>query len=113
MTKNHASVLQGNVPEKVVAPYRITFIPNPALAYSPDAPEDFRLKLANVTAGSVLYTVALSKPNFSMFTIQNGLQFTLGPNQVIGEVVSEGAFIASKYADRNLHFQHHRMPFKF
>lgn len=87
----------------MVAPYRITFIPNQALGWSSSAPEDFRLKLAAIPTGTVLYTVALGKPASS----------NVFNEEFIGEVITEGPFVASKYGDKSLLFQHRRLPYKF
>lgn len=90
----------GAAAERVIAPYRVCFVPNPALGYEVDSAVDFRVKAAEISSGTLLYTVKLMRE-------KDGLEF------VVGEVLTEGAFLASEYGDQQLHFTHHRMPWKF
>jgi len=85
---------QGIVASAVVAPYRIGFIPNPTLSYDSNTNIDFRYHLGNVVPGTKLYTVSVTR-------------FAGEPEQVIGEVVATGHFVASPYGDEELFFQHH------
>lgn len=96
----HASVTsQGIYPSKVVAPYLISFTPNPSLGYNSKENKDFRRKLGEIPGGTLLYTVAVRRD-------MNATE------EIVGRVVTEGQFVASKYGDTSLFFQHHRLPWK-
>ncbi|XP_055353809.1 uncharacterized protein LOC129599543 isoform X2 [Paramacrobiotus metropolitanus] len=92
----HAAVdNEGRAVSPVVAPYEISFTPNPELAWSPDTTEDLRVNLGKIPVGSVLYTV----------TAKRGLRMEA---ETIGEIISTSRFVASRYGDEILFFQHAR-----
>ena len=43
--------------DKIHAPWRIDYVPNPVIGYSQDATQDFRIKIGQTPVGSVLYTL--------------------------------------------------------
>ncbi|OQV18156.1 hypothetical protein BV898_07745 [Hypsibius exemplaris] len=84
----------GKEVEKVVAPFEITFLPNPAMAWNGSETQDYRLKLALIPAESVLYTVlARRTPNAT-------------EHELIGQLVTRSRFVASQYGDEKLAFRH-------
>jgi len=92
----HAAVDSSGIPvSKVYAPYVAVFTPNPEIAWSPDTTDDLRVNLARIPRGTVLYTVA----------VQRGLRTE---EEVIGEIVTGSPFVASRYGDEILFFQHSR-----
>ncbi|OWA51459.1 hypothetical protein BV898_15940 [Hypsibius exemplaris] len=93
-----ASISTNGQPEQnVVAPYQIQFVPTPQITASQadngDHSQDFRTKLSAIPERTVLYTVVAYKKGST-----NGL--------TIGRVVQTSPFIASKYGDEELYFQH-------
>lgn len=96
---NHvASVTRDGTPEaEPRAPFQLIFQPAAGLALDSNA-EDFRLEMAKLPAGTVLYDVyAIAEPG--------------GTDEVlIGHVVSRSEFVASDYGDRRLYFRHEGTP---
>jgi hypothetical protein len=91
-----ASVLSnGQVEEKVVAPWKINLVPSPKLSASQggNRTDDFRTVLAEVPEGTVLYDVVAYRRATS-------------PGVAIGRLISRSAFVASQYGDEKLYFQH-------
>jgi hypothetical protein len=80
-------------PAAVYAPYKVTYIPNPALGWDPADRTDFRAKLAEVPAGVKLWDIAVRRTKTSA-------------DEVIGEVILQSEFVASPYQDQTLYFQH-------
>jgi hypothetical protein len=83
----------------IVTPYMVTLTPNAALGWEALDGTDYRLKLANIAEGSLLYNVSAR-------------QTMDGEDQVIGQLISTSAFIASVYGDEHLFFNHARKPWK-
>lgn len=81
--------------ENIKNVYQIVFRPNPALAIASDTQKDFREELSQIPSGSTLYSV---------FTRRHA-----GSNLVkVGYLVTRSEFVASRYGDENLFFQHQR-----
>jgi hypothetical protein len=83
----------GSPVEQAVAPYLITFIPNPKIAISKDSKRDLRTELQEIPANTVLYTISVKKSLDA-------------PAEEIGELITRSNFIASEYGDSKLFFQH-------
>ncbi|OQV14320.1 hypothetical protein BV898_11440 [Hypsibius exemplaris] len=83
---------------KVYAPWRIDYVPNPAIGYSPNATEDFRVKIAETPVGSVLYTLVAYWTRAQAEAKTGGV--------AIGELVLDSNFIASAYCDQGLFLNH-------
>jgi hypothetical protein len=92
---NLASVTaDGRTVEQPRAPYRISFYCPPELHNPPDAKSDFRVDIAKIPAGSVLYHVyATASPDEE------------DPIKV-GTITTETPFVASPFADRVLAMRH-------
>ena len=76
------------------APYQLILIPAQGLSTSSTSP-DFRLELAKIPVGTVLYEVW-------------GKELNTGgsPIHKIGTLISTSAFVAGAYEDETLYFQH-------
>lgn len=79
--------------EKVVAPFKVNYIPNPSAGWDPASTEDFRVHLANIAEGTVLYTV-------------EGMRTLNGTAEKIGKLVTRSPFFGSHYGDETLFFEH-------
>lgn len=77
----------------VYAPYKISYIPNPALGWDPADKTDFRIKLAELPVGTKLWDIAAHRTKDSEAVL-------------IGEVVLQSQLVASPYQDETLYFQH-------
>lgn len=66
--------------------------------------------MAGIPDGSVLYTISGYSPRAD-FNVTD--EVPASEYQVIGQLVTEGPFIASKYGDTRLFFRHHSLPWKF
>ena len=93
----HASVrVDGSAVNKgkVVAPWKIDFVPNKVLSWDPSTEKDFRWHLANdVPTGSVLYDVVLYRTRESA-------------GQHVGRLITDSPFVASMYGDERLYMRH-------
>lgn len=78
-----------------VVPYIVTFRPNPALAYDENDITDYRLQMAKIAEGTLLYTVSVTR-------------FDEYDSTVIGTLTSQSQVMATPYADEVLFFQHSR-----
>ncbi|OWA54098.1 hypothetical protein BV898_18516 [Hypsibius exemplaris] len=83
----------GQSVDRVVAPYQVDFIPNPAAGWDPANTQDVRVNLNAIPQGTVLYTVAAKRS-------------PTATEEVIGQLVTTSDFVASDYEDRILFFQH-------
>ncbi|OQV12663.1 hypothetical protein BV898_13072 [Hypsibius exemplaris] len=79
---------------EVVAPYVVSFRPNPALAYDERDQTDFRKRLAGIPSGTVLYTVVGKR------TLDDE------DSVMIGQLVSRSEVVTSRYGDEVLFFNH-------
>jgi hypothetical protein len=84
---------QGEVVKNVKAPYVVIFSPNRAISWSPTSTADVRVNLNAIPQGSLLYTVSVKRT-------------PTAPEEVIGQLVTTSEFVASKYEDEELFFQH-------
>ncbi len=84
---------KGESSNPVSAPYQIIFTPNKANRVRPDTVIDFRAHLADLTKGTVLYTVSLKKDERAE-PVEIGYLELMSP------------FVASRYQDEVLFFQH-------
>ena len=80
------------------APWRIDYVPNPAIGYSPNATEDFRIKIADTPVGSVLYTLVAYYTKEAALVKRGG--------EVIGQLVLDSQFVAAPYCDQGLYLNH-------
>jgi len=92
------------------APYRLIFQPTQAARQRSDPSIDFRDDLArNIASGTTIYEIfALDEAEESGLK-QRGLievEDLLGHARKIGAIVTESEFIASRYGDYRLFFQH-------
>ena len=81
-----------------MAPWKIVLQPNEELRESQSchAAEDFRTALASIPAGTVLYNVvAHATPEDAT-------------GESIGRIVTRSGFVASRFVDEGLYFQHAR-----
>ncbi len=83
----------GTAVSGVIYPRRIIFTPNPKVAIASDSEKDFRIEFENIAEGTVLYEVSVKKDEDSNA-------------EPIGRIVTRSKFIASKYGDQKLFFQH-------
>ena len=85
-------------PSAVVAPWKIVLHPNEELRKSQDqhAAEDFRTALAAIPAGTVLYNVVAHATEGD------------ATGKPIGQIVTRSGFVASRFVDEGLYFQHPR-----
>lgn len=93
----HASVTAtGKVVPEPVAPYWISFVPNPALraSHADHQQEDFRVPLSKIPENTVLFDIVANRHKGD----KNGI--------FIGRLISRGPFVASPYGDEVLFFQH-------
>ncbi|OWA54103.1 hypothetical protein BV898_18520 [Hypsibius exemplaris] len=89
-----ASVTRDGQPvEKVVAPYQVNFIPNPAAGWDPANTQDVRVNLNAIPEGTVLYTLTAKRTSTAT-------------EEVIGQLITKSPFVASAYEDATLFFQH-------
>ncbi|OWA51457.1 hypothetical protein BV898_15938 [Hypsibius exemplaris] len=81
----------------VRTPYKVEFMPSPALAATQidngDRSRDHRTVLSTIPQGTELYTVVLSRSPGS-------------PGVTLGRVYTTSPFVSSQYGDERLHFQH-------
>jgi hypothetical protein len=84
-----------NVSGHVVGPYQLIFKPNPAVGWAPSDKNDFRVNLAKIPAGSLLYTVYARKTKDAA-------------EEKIAQLITESEFVASTYGDEGLFFKHSR-----
>ena len=87
---------------KPVTPWQIEFEPTKeaVTSYTPYADQDPRLALKHIPVGTAIYGISL----------RGAKDDELGP--IIGHVVTTSKFVASKFGDEHLFFQHmqHRQP---
>ena len=89
-----ASVTNDGKPvAEVVAPYAVEFVPNPRAGWDPTNGRDVRINLDGIATGTTLYTVVAKRS-------------PTAEGEVIGQLVTEGPFVASPYEDQTLFFQH-------
>ncbi|OWA53595.1 hypothetical protein BV898_18016 [Hypsibius exemplaris] len=103
----HASVERSGatVPASAVtAPYKIDFVPNKDLGYSESDSADFRTRIGAIAPGTRLYTMVAYGNKADADARQGG--------EIIGSMVTDSAFLASKYCDEKLHFKHATQPWK-
>ena len=79
--------------EQSRAPFEVLFAPTPEVQISSAAEPDYRIKMADVPSGSFIYNL-LAKENADAIP------------KKIGEIHSTSAFVASRYGDEKLFFQH-------
>ena len=70
-------------------------LPQVADLYAPHMAADCRTALRSIPAGTVLWQLWAKESEAA-------------PEQLIGRIVSESAFVPSKYGDEKLFFQHQR-----
>lgn len=79
-----------------IAPvYQILFKPNHEYNIDPNTQEDFRVELSRIPKNSRLYDVFVRRTKSSNL-------------EQVGSLFTRSRFIASKYGDEKLFFQHHR-----
>ncbi|OQV18155.1 hypothetical protein BV898_07744 [Hypsibius exemplaris] len=80
---------------QVVAPFQITFRPNPDITWNgSDTTIDYRQRLSLIPPNTVLYTVTVTRrPNST-------------EHDFIGQLITRSHFVASKYGDEKLAFRH-------
>lgn len=90
-----ASVSSGGIkPQQARAPYQLLFAP--AIGRSTDENSaDFRLELAKIPAGSVLYEIYARDSQAERSEVFK-----------LGQLITESEFVASQYQDEVLYFQH-------
>lgn len=81
--------------ENIKNVYQIVFRPNPELAIASDTQRDFREELAEIPSGSTLYSVFTRRHESSDL-------------KKVGYLVTRSEFVASRYGDEKLFFQHQR-----
>ena len=95
---------------EVRAPFRLLLAPTPEARQASDPEVDFRDDLArNVPAGTPIYDVlALDEAEEQALRRQglDGVDELVPGARRIGRIVTESEFIASKYGDYRLFFQH-------
>jgi hypothetical protein len=82
-----------------IAPYQLLYKPTAqarALMQEPNEKEDFRLKLASLPVGLVLYDI---------YTLAEG--DSADNARILGQLVLASPVVASRYGDEKLYFQHH------
>lgn len=84
---------RGTPVENPISPFQLYFVPTEAVQLPQDNPEDLRRSLAKIEAGTVIYEV-FAREEFSEEAIQ------------IGWIRTTDRFVASKYGDEKLFFQH-------
>ncbi|GAU95212.1 hypothetical protein RvY_06868 [Ramazzottius varieornatus] len=93
----HASIRADGSPVekgKVVAPWKIDFVPNKSLSWDSATNEDFCCHFVHdVPSGSVLYDVVLFRTQDSV-------------GQHVGRLISTSPFVASLYGDERLYLRH-------
>jgi hypothetical protein len=89
---------RGETVTNVIAPFKIVFQPNPALtASNANRTGDFRTVLMEIPPNTVLYDVVAHRQKDSAGIF-------------IGRLISRSNFVASRYGDEVLFFQHTRKP---
>lgn len=104
---------QGNPVSQPHFPYQVFLSPNPEFEFPSNMPHDFRLDLAVIPAGSLLFSVLavdpkkLEKdPNKASDTVDRpGYRQQA---QLIGKIETTSDFVASYYGDTLLFFRHQR-----
>lgn len=96
--------------DKVNAPYRVIFRPTPEATENSDPTLDFRDDLSrNIRSGTPIYQVfALAEPQEAELNRAgvSEVEDLLGHGHKIGTITTESEFVASKYGDYRLFFQH-------
>ncbi|OWA53585.1 hypothetical protein BV898_18007 [Hypsibius exemplaris] len=105
LTEQTAVEVDGTVvPVNAVrAPFKLTWIPNPAFQVAPESTLDFRRQIERVPSGSTVYTL-------TAFATQADADSNNGVP--IGELVTTSEFVTTKYCDDNLYLQHARRPWR-
>jgi hypothetical protein len=97
-------------PERAAAPYRLILRPTLAARAAFDPTIDFRDDLArNIKAGMAIYDVlALAEADENAMRARgmSGVEEMAGNAARIGAIATQSEFIASKYGDYRLFFQH-------
>ncbi len=97
-------------PERAAAPYRLILRPTLAARAASDPTIDFRDDLArNIKAGMAIYDVlALAEADENAMRAKgmSGVEEMAGNAAKIGAIATQSEFIASKYGDYRLFFQH-------
>jgi hypothetical protein len=96
--------------DKVIAPYRVIFRPTAEAIEKSDPTLDFRDDLSrNIKSGTMIYQVfALAEPQEAELNRAgvSEVEDLVGHGHKIGTITTESAFVASKYGDYRLFFQH-------
>ncbi|GAU95326.1 hypothetical protein RvY_06960-2 [Ramazzottius varieornatus] len=93
LVEEAAVTSEGAVVENILAPYKVTFVPNGSIGWDPHTKEDLRVHLDRIPEGTVLYTVCARRTRTSH-------------DELLGELVLQSKFVASPYGDEVLFFQH-------
>ncbi|HSI05171.1 MAG TPA: hypothetical protein VLC93_11870 [Myxococcota bacterium] len=86
---------RGNAIADAQSPASIRFAPRQSLRFAPDTQRDFRAELGDIRSGEVVYDVY-------------GRAADGAPEQRLGAIRLESRFVASRFGDRELSFQHQR-----
>lgn len=88
----------GSEVKNPVAPHSIVLVPTAMAQESYSCcssfPKDFRGRLANVDAGTIIYTIYTKATK-------------VGPLVLWGNIITDSEFVASQYGDQSLFFRHH------
>ena len=87
---------QGDEVERVIAPSRIFLVPAHGIEIDSRSPHDFREDLSSLQSNTVLYEVYAQGETADSGSIH------------IGQLILRSQFIASRYGDEQLFFQHQR-----
>jgi hypothetical protein len=90
-----ATDARGNVIADGRSPSSIRFVPRQNLGFAPDTQRDFRSELGDIRSGEVVYDVY-------------GRASDGAAEQRLGAIRLESRFVASRFGDRELSFQHQR-----
>lgn len=77
----------------MIAPYEMIWKPNPAVGWDLENANDYRVNLAEIPSGSLLYTVYARKTKNAK-------------EEKIGKLITESEFASSKYGDEGIFYRH-------